>query len=48
MHFDFYDVFYSLHSQQRVSAAIAVVFTVTLLSQEYKFTNVVSFVIITP
>jgi len=32
MHFDVYDVFYSLHFQQYVSAAIAAIFRVILLS----------------
>jgi hypothetical protein len=48
MHSDFHYVFYSLHSQQHVSAAIAAIFRVILLSQEYKVTNVVSCVITTP
>lgn len=41
------DIFYSQFSQH-VSAAIAVIFRVMLLLQEYKFTKVVSCVTITP
>ena len=47
MHFHVYDIFYSLHSHQEVSATIAVIFRVILL-QEYKCTNVVSCVAVTP
>ena len=43
-----YDVFYSLNSHQRVSSTTATVFRVTLLLQEYKGTNVVRFVAVTP
>jgi len=35
MHFNVYDVFYSLYSHQHVSAATAAIFRVILL-QEYK------------
>ena len=42
MHFNIYDVFYSLCSHQHVSAAIVAVFRVMFLLQEYKCTNVVS------
>jgi hypothetical protein len=34
-----YDVLYSLNSHQHVSAAIAAIFSVMLLSQEYKSSN---------
>jgi len=47
MHFNVYDVFYSLNSHQHVSAAIAAIFSVMLL-QQYKGTNVVSCVTFTP
>jgi len=40
MHFNVYDVFYSLNSYQHVLAAIAAIFRVIL--QEYKCINVVS------
>jgi hypothetical protein len=43
-----YDVLYSHCSHHHVSAAITAIFRVMLLLQEYKDTNVVSFVIITP
>ena len=43
-----YDVFYSVNSHQHVSAATAVIFRVMLLLQEYKCTNVVSCVDVTP
>ena len=46
MHFNVYDVLYSLNSHQRVSAAIGAIFRV-ILSQEYKSTNVVSCVAVT-
>jgi len=36
MHYNVYDVFYSLHSHQHVSAAIAPIFRVMLLLHEYK------------
>jgi len=48
MHSKVYDVFYSLTSHQHVSAAIVAIFRVMLLLQEYKSTNVVSFVAVTP
>ena len=35
MHFKVYDVFYSQYSRQHVSAAIAAIFKVMLLLQEY-------------
>jgi hypothetical protein len=41
MHFHVYCVFYSLHSRQHVSTAIAAIFRVMLL-QEHKGANVVS------
>jgi len=48
MHFNGYDVFYSLHSRLHVSAAIATIFSVMLLLQQYKGTNVVIHVAFTP
>jgi hypothetical protein len=48
MHFNVYDVFYSHCSHQHVSAAIAAIFRVILLLQEYKDTNVVRCVTVTP
>jgi len=48
MQFHVYDVFCSLNSHQHVSAAIAAIFTAILLLQEYKSTNVVSCVAVTP
>jgi hypothetical protein len=47
MHFNVYDVFYSLYSNQHVSAAITVIFRVMLL-QEYKRPKVVGCVAFTP
>ena len=47
MHFNIYDVFYSQFFYQRVSAVIAAVFSVILL-QQYKGTNVVSCIDVTP
>jgi len=47
MHFNVYEVFYSLHSHQHVSAIIAAIFRVILL-QQYNTTNVVSRVAVTP
>jgi hypothetical protein len=47
MHFSVYDVFYSLCSHQRVSAATATIFRVMLLLQEYKSTIMVNFVAVT-
>ena len=41
MHFDIYDVFYSQHSDQHISAAIPTIFRVILL-QEYKCTDLVN------
>jgi len=48
MHFNVYYVFYSLRSDQHVSAATAAIFRLMLLLQEYKRTNVVSCVAVTP
>jgi len=42
-----YNVFYLVYSQQHVSAVIAAIFTVMLLLQQYKGTNVVSCVAVT-
>jgi hypothetical protein len=50
MHFNIYAVFYSLYSHQHVSAGIAAIFRAMLLLQEYEYkgTNVVSCVAVTP
>ena len=48
MHFNIYDVFYSQFSHQHVLAAIAAIFSVVLLLQEYKGKNMVSCVAVTP
>ena len=47
MHFSARYVFYSQFSHQHFSAAVAAIFSVILL-QQYKVTNVVSCVAITP
>jgi len=47
MHFDVYDVFYSLNSHQHVSARIPAIFRVILL-QEYKRTNFFNCVVVIP
>jgi len=47
MHFNIYDAFYSQFSHQHVSAGIRSIFRVILL-QEYKRTNLVNCVTITP
>ena len=47
MHLSIYNVSYS-YSHQHVSAAIAAIFMVKFLSQEYKGANVVSCVAVTP
>jgi len=39
MHLKVYDVLYSLNSHQHVLAAIVAIFSVMLLSQEYKSSN---------
>jgi hypothetical protein len=39
MDFSVYDVFYSPNSHQHVLAAIAIIFSVMLLLQQYKGTN---------
>ena len=41
MYFSVYNVFYSINCHQHVSAAIAAVFRVMLLLQEYEGTNAV-------
>jgi hypothetical protein len=41
-------VFYSLNSHQHVSATTAAIFRVMMLLQEYKGSNVVSCVVVTP
>jgi len=48
MLFNIYDVFYSQCSHQHVSAGIPAIFMVMLLLQEYKCTNLVNSVVITP
>ena len=42
MHLNIIDIFYSQCSHQHVSARILAIFRVTLLFQEYKFTNLVN------
>jgi len=44
MHIINYDVFYSLYPHQHISAAIATIFRVMLLLQEYKCAHVISYV----
>jgi len=41
-------VFYSVYSYQHVSAALAAIFNVLLVLEEYKSTSVVSCVAVTP
>jgi len=48
MYFNVYYVLYSLNSHQYVSAAIAAIFSVKLLLQEYKRINLVSCAAVTP
>ena len=48
MHLYVYDVFYSLYSPKCFAAAVAAIFRVVLLLQEYKGTNLVSCVVVTP
>jgi hypothetical protein len=48
MHFNIYYVFYSPCSHQNVLAGSPAIFKVMLLLQEYKRTNVVNCVTITP
>jgi hypothetical protein len=48
MHSNVYDVFYSLNSDQHISAAAAPIFRVLLLLQEYRVINVVNLVSGTP
>ena len=48
MHFNIYDVFYILHSHQHVSADIEAIFKTMILLREYKGTNMVSCVAVTP
>jgi hypothetical protein len=47
MHFNVYDIFYSLCSHQNVLAVNAAIFKVILLIKEYKGKNVVSCVAVT-
>jgi len=44
----FYDVFYSKHSHQHISAAIAAIFRMIILLQEYKNTNLVKCLTVIP
>jgi len=48
MHYNVHDVFYSQCSHQILSAAFAAIFRVILLLQEYKGTNVIRRVAVTP
>jgi len=48
MHSKVYDVFNALTSRQHVSAAIVTIIRVMLLLEEYKGTNVISCVALTP
>jgi len=48
MHFNIYHVFYTQCSHQHVSAGISANVRVMLLLQEYKRTNLVNCVTITP
>ena len=48
MHFNVYDVFNSLYSHQHVSAALAAVFRLMFLLKEYKGTDAVSCVAVSP
>ena len=48
MQFNVYDVFYSPNSHKHISAAIVAIFRVVLLLQQYKGTNVISCVAVTP
>ena len=47
MHFNVYDIFYSLCSHQHVSAAIPPALGMMMLLQEYRDTNVFSCVAVT-
>ena len=48
MQFNVYDIFYSLNSHHHVSAAIAAMFKVMILLEEYKGAKVVSCVSVNP
>jgi hypothetical protein len=48
MHFNVFDVLYSQFSHKYVSAAVATIFRVMLILQEYKGTDVVVCVVVTP
>jgi hypothetical protein len=48
MHYKVNVAFYSLYSHQHVSAAIVAIFRVMLILQEYKGTNVINCVAVTP
>ena len=48
MHFNIYDIFYSQCSHQHVSAGIPAIFSVILILQESKRTNMVNCVTIIP
>jgi hypothetical protein len=43
-----YDVFYSITSHQHVLAATEAIFCIMLILREYKGTNVISYVSVTP
>jgi len=47
MHLQVYDVLYSQFSHQHISAAFAAIFSLMLLLQEHKDTNVVSCIALT-
>ena len=48
MRLNVYDVFYSINSHQNVSAAFAAIFTVTLLLQKCKGTDVIACIAVIP
>jgi hypothetical protein len=48
MHFNVYNVFYTLNSHQHVSATVAAIFSVKLFLQERECTNLVNCVTVTP
>ena len=48
MHFNVYDVFYSLYSHQLIWAASLAILRVILLLYEHNSTNVISCVVINP
>jgi len=48
MYFNVYEVIHSPNSHQHVSAAFAAIFKLMFLLQQYKCTNVVSCIAVTP